>query len=241
MTLLTHEQTVQLIRDAQGGDDGALSLLTQSNSALVRCIAKKYVRRSLNDFDDLYQIGCIGLIKAIRKYDFSYNVRFSTYAVPMIAGEIKRFLRDDGSIKISRGIKENASRIATVTDELRLRLGREPRVDDLAEALQISAEEAVLAMECNLPALSLQKPQFDTENNTLADTLPDPCADEARLHERIWLKEVLSQLEPRARTIIILHYFLDQTQNQIAQRLGISQVQVSRIESKVFERIRKSV
>lgn len=241
MPLLSHEQTIELIRDAQNGSTSALDTLTQSNVALVRCVAKKYVQRSQTDFDDLYQIGCIGLIKAINKYDFSYNVRFSTYAVPMIAGEIKRFLRDDGSIKISRSIKENAAHIASVTDELRLKLGREPRVEDIARHLGISVEEAVLAMECNLPAVSLQKPQFDSENNTLADTLPDPRSDELHLHERIWLKEILSQLEPRARTVIVLHYFMDQTQNQIAARLGISQVQVSRIESKVFEQIRKSV
>ncbi|MBS7262470.1 MAG: sigma-70 family RNA polymerase sigma factor [Eubacteriales bacterium] len=241
MSKPTHEETLALIARAQSGDREALSRLTEQNAPLVRCIVGRFTGRG--ERDDLFQLGCIGLIKAIRHYDASYQVRFSTYAVPLIAGEIKRFLRDDGTVKISRSIRENAAAAAAALPKLRAELGREPRLDDVAAALGLSREETVLAVESNAPVLSLQKRQFDDDDSsgTLADAIPDPKSDALRTEERIWLKEQLSGLDPRSRTIIFLHYFMDKTQTEIAGLLGISQVQVSRIESRILQQIRKSV
>ena len=236
--LLSHEETLELLKAAQNGSKEAAEALIKKNSALIRCIVKKFLNRGV-EYDDLYQIGSIGLLKAIQKYDFRYGVRFSTYAVPMVSGEIKRFLRDDGSIKISRSIKENASTMAAVTEKLRHELGREPRIDDISNALGISREEVVLAMESTVPPVSLQKTVYDEDSGvTVADSIPDDDGD--KTFERVWLKEALHSLEPRERKIIVMHYFMDKTQNEIASVLGISQVQVSRLENKVLARIRNS-
>ncbi|MDL2289236.1 SigF/SigG family RNA polymerase sporulation sigma factor [Clostridia bacterium OttesenSCG-928-F22] len=237
--LLPHEETLELLRMAKQGDEYAQDRLVQYNARLVKSLAMKFINRGV-DYEELFQIGCIGLIKAIRNYDESYNVRFSTYAVPLITGEIKRFLRDDGYIKISRITKDTGRKIAIAAEELRETLGHDATVKELAEKLETTPEEIAFAMEAMRQPVSLYEPVYDEGGSqvTLMDRIP---AQEGQisLDERIMLKEMIGQLEPRERQLIIFRYFKDMTQTQIAQKMGISQVQVSRLENKILGKMRE--
>ena len=179
-------------------------------------------------------------MKAIRNFDASYEVRFSTYAVPMIAGEIKRFLRDDGMIKVSRSLKELASRAAAKREELSLRLGREATLGEIAGELGVEAEEVAHAMEAARPHISIYEPAYGADSDALLlDTVGGGEDTLCSAVDRVTLKELLGGLEPRDRTIIMLRYFSDQTQSQVAARLGISQVQVSRLENRILAQLRR--
>ena len=189
----------------------------------------------------MFQIGSIGLIKAIDKFDTAYEVRFSTYAVPMIAGEIKRFLRDDGMIKVSRSIKETGVRVAAARETLSGLLGRDPTLDELADKLGVSREEVAASLEAGSQVESLYAPSGSGDDNQL--TLLDRVAEEREEHEelldRMVLGELLKALDRQQREIIIRRYFYNQTQTQIAKLLGISQVQVSRMERKILKEMRR--
>ncbi len=238
---LTHEEAITLIKLAQAGDEGAQERLVAANTALVRSVVKRFQNRAA-EYEDLYQIGCLGLVKAIRNFDLSYDVRFSTYAVPMIAGEIKRFLRDDGMIKVSRSLKELASRAAAAREELSLRLGREAGVVEIAAELGVDAEEVAQAMEAARPHVSIYEPAYGADSDALLLDTVDAGEDElGTAVDRVTLKELLGALPPRDRTIIMLRYFSDQTQSQVAARLGISQVQVSRLESRILSALREKL
>ncbi len=236
--MLTHEETMRLIRRAQAGDAAANTELINANMALVRSVVKRYVERGV-EYEDLFQLGCIGLIKAIRNFDVSFAVRFSTYAVPMIAGEIKRFLRDDGPLKVGRTYKELAGRALAVRDQLHAEGGRPPGIEEIAQALGVSREEVAMSLEAVRPVTSLNEPLHeDADGETRFDALPAPVKDDAWT-DRILLKELIGELKPRDRTIIVLRYFSDCTQTQVAQKLGISQVQVSRLESRILRQLRQ--
>lgn len=237
--LLSQETTRELIARFQAGDNEAAETLVQANTALVRSIVKRFLNRSI-EYEDLFQIGCMGLVKAISRFDLSYDVRFSTYAVPMIAGEIKRFLRDDGMIKVSRSLKELAARAASAREKLSDKLGREASINEIAKALCVEPEDVAEAMEAARPYSSIYEPAYGADSDALlVDTVGGSCRELESAVDRVALKELLSTLSPRERTIITLRYFSDKTQSQVAAVLGISQVQVSRLENTILLRLRK--
>ena len=236
---LTYERTMELIPLAKGGDVDAMEELVRCNMALVRSIVKKYVNRGV-EYDDLYQIGSMGLVKAVKNFDPAYNVRFSTYAVPMIAGEIKRYLRDDGMIKVSRSLKELAGKAAAAQVELSSRLGRDPGIQELAEYMGENPEEISMAMDASRPHISIYEPVYGDEGDALVmDKLSGSSDGDDDALDRIMLQQLMSILEPREQKIIMLRYFRDKTQSEIAASMGISQVQVSRLESRIMKKLRE--
>lgn len=234
--------TLALIQSAKEGDKEAQEILVQNNIGLVWSVVKKFQNRGYES-DDLFQIGCLGLMKAIQKFDSSFEVKFSTYAVPMIMGEIKRFLRDDGIIKVSRSLKETANKARGVKEMLQKSLGREPTINEIAEKLKIEVEELVMAMEAGAAPESLYATLNEGDSNPilLIDRIEEGNNDENNIINKIALKQVLDTLKPREKQIIILRYFREKTQTQIANMLGISQVQVSRIEKKILNEMKKKI
>ena len=238
--MFTHAETIAYIQNAQRGDEAALDALTKDNIALVRSIVRRYLGRGA-EYDDLFQLGSMGLVKAILHFDCRFQVRFSTYAVPMIAGEIKRFLRDDGPMKVSRALRELAAKALALSEKQMNETGRAPAVSEIARALAVSPEEVASALDAARPIVSLSEPVYeDNAGTTREDTLPAPGCEEA-LTDRILLAELIGSLEARDRQIIILRYFRDQTQSEVARRLGISQVQVSRLETRILRRMRERI
>lgn len=235
------DKTRTLIGRAQAGDESALEQLVIMNTPLVKSIARRFLNRA-TEYDDIYQIGCMGLIKAVKRFDLNYDVRFSTYAVPMISGEIKRFLRDDGLIKVSRSLKELSARTAKARERLTEALGREPSIAEIANELNVDAESVAEAIEAARPCSSIYESAYgDDSDAMLLDTVGGNCEELESAANRIALKELLSTLSPRERTVITLRYFSNQTQTQVAKVLGISQVQVSRLESAILHRLRMLV
>jgi len=237
---ITDEAVLTLIINAKAGDRQAQATLVEKNVGLVWSIVKRFQNRGY-EIDDLYQIGSIGLIKAINKFDASYDVKFSTYAVPMIIGEIKRFIRDDGIIKVSRSLKEIASKARITKEILCKELGREPGVNEIAERMNVSPEELVMAIEAGCTPESLYSTVGEGDNTPilLIDRInADNNSSEVDLIDKIAIRQILDSLDARERQIIILRYFKEKTQVQIARLLGISQVQVSRIEKKILKDIK---
>ena len=241
--LLSHEETLELIQKAQKGDEDAKELLISSNLGLVRSVVGKFANIGY-EREDLFQLGSIGLIKAIHKFDLSYNVKFSTYAVPMILGEIKRYLRDDGMVKVSRSLKQLAIKIKVQSEALSKKLGRDPTIEEIAEELNVEKEDVVMAIESNFSVEYLQGVIHEEEGSPicLIDKIAMKGEDEQdKVVDNILLKEVLGKLEKRERQIIMLRYFEDKTQNEIGKLLNISQVQVSRIEKKVLHKLKSYI
>jgi len=236
---LSDHNVKELIRRSQAGDQDARDFLVEKNTRLVWSVVQRYLRRGY-DQDDLYQIGCIGLLKSIDKFDLSYDVRFSTYAVPMIIGEIQRFIRDDGTVKVSRSLKELNHKVRGKKEELMKIYGRSPTVNELAEALGMTREEIVQAEEVGRSPQSIYETVYENEGDPI--TLVDQIAEEEdNWFEQITLQDVLSRLEKRERLIIYLRYYKDQTQTEVAERLGISQVQVSRLEKKILADMKQTM
>ena len=236
----TDEEVLIHIINAKAGDRQAQSILVENNVGLVWSIVRRFQNRGY-EIDDLFQIGCIGLIKAINKFDESFNVKFSTYAVPMIIGEIKRFIRDDGIIKVSRSLKEISSR-ARITKEIMCKeLGREPSVNEIAQRMKVLPEDLVIALEANCTPESLYSTVGEGDNSPilLIDRINgDNNNNEVDIIDKIAIRQILDTLDARERQIIVLRYFKEKTQVQIAKLLGISQVQVSRIEKKILKDIK---
>ena len=226
--------TLELLRAAQNGDSTACEQAVIENNGLIWSVVRRYYGRGV-DPDDLYQLGCVGFLKAIRGFDFSYGTCFSTYAVPKIAGEIRRFLRDDGSIKVCRSIREQAQTIYTAVEHLRQTLGREPQLSELSDYTGLSPEEIAQVDLATSPPESLQ--QETAEGFTLESVLGTESPEE-RLIEGITLRTAIEQLPYKARMTIVLRYFKGLTQVQTARVLGISQVQVSRLEHRSLEQLR---
>lgn len=239
---LSYEDNSQLLPLAKAGDAEAMNMLIEANLPLVTSISKKFINRGY-DYEDIYQIGCMGLVKAINNFDDKYNVKFSTYAVPMIIGEIKRFLRDDGIIKVSRNVKSLAKKLHFDKEALTKKLNRDPSIDELAEFSGIDKEEILFALESSASMQYLYEVihQDDGAPVLLIDKLSENAAEDKNLTEKIALKEALNSLDMKSRQIIVLRYFKDKTQIQVAKMLGISQVQVSRIEKKVLSEMRKQL
>ena len=233
--LLNHEETMDLILKAQSGDECAREKLVSCNIGLVKSILRRFINKGY-ETDDLFQIGCIGLIRAIDKFDITYEVKFSTYAVPMIVGEIKRFLRDDGIIKVSRSLKQTCLKVKYAREKLSNILGREPTIQEIADEIGIDKEEIVMAMDSNYQPEYLYDVIHEKDGSPLflIDRVKGDSEDEEDILDTILLKELLNKLKPRDRQIIILRYFKDKTQVEVAKILNISQVQVSRIEKRIL-------
>ena len=237
--VLDHDESLRLLALARAGNSEAQDTLVRRNIALVKSIVKRFLGRGV-EYDDLFQIGSLGLIKAIRNFAPEYGVHFSTYAVPMIAGEIKRFLRDDGMVKVSRSLKETATKAAAATEKLRREKGREPTISEIAELTGVTSEDLVVAMDASKACMSLQEPVFEDESILLLDRVAVQQDDSAVLIDKILLKELIGSLDARERQIIILRYFQDKTQSEIAEILGVSQVQISRLETRIISKMRAS-
>ena len=233
------EETAVLLTQAQAGDRGAREILVEKNLGLVHHIVKRFLGRGY-EAEDLFQIGSIGLMKAIDKFDLTYEVKFSTYAVPMIAGEIKRFLRDDGMVKVSRTLKENGMKIKQAADEVSKELGREATISESSELTGISVEDIVVAMEANAEVESIYKSVYQSDGNEIymVDRLPSGKDDNEKVLNHILLEQLLSELTDEEKRLIALRYFQDKTQVEVARQLGISQVQVSRLEKRILLRMR---
>jgi len=237
-----YDDNMQLIKLAKEGDKIALDNLVEMNLPLVSSLSKKFLNRGY-EYDDIFQIGCIGLVKAINNFDESFNVKFSTYAVPMIVGEIKRFLRDDGIIKVSRSIKNTARKLHYDRDALTKKLGREPTIEELSKFSEIDKEDIITALESsnNMQYLYDTIHHDDGAPVLLIDKLSEDYEEDTEVIDRIALKEALTKLDLKSRQIIMLRYFKDKTQIQVAKMMGISQVQVSRIEKKVLKIMREKL
>ena len=231
-----YNDNVELLIKAKAGDNEALNRLIEINLPLVSSISKRFLNRGY-EYEDIFQIGSMGLIKAVHNFDSSFNVKFSTYAVPMIMGEIKRFLRDDGIIKVSRSVKCSAKKIHYVKEELSKLLGRDPTISEIAENTGISEEDIIMALEStnNLSYLYDVIHQDDGNPVLLIDKISETGEEDKNVIDNIILKEALKDLDTKSRQVIVLRYFKDQTQIQVAKKLGISQVQVSRIEKRVLK------
>ena len=223
------------IRAAQAGDREAAGRLVEENAGLIWSIARRYFGRGA-DPEDLYQLGCVGFLKAIEGFDEGYGTRFSTYAVPKISGEIRRFLRDDGAIKVSRSIKEQAAQIRTARNALEQRIGREPTVTELSEETGIAPEDIAFAETATGPAESLQR-ESGEDGFTLEHVLSDYAAEE-RMVEHVALRAVMEKLPERERQVLALRYYHGMTQQNCARVLQVSQVQISRLERRAVERLR---
>ena len=227
---------LELLRAAQAGDREACERAVTENSGLIWSIVRRYYGRGV-EADDLYQLGCLGFLKAVQGFDFSYGTCFSTYAVPKIAGEIRRFLRDDGMLKVSRGLREQAQLLYTSRERLRQRLGREPALSELAEDTGLTPEEIARA---DLAADAPESLQQETADGLTLEGMLGTEAPEEAMVERIALREAIDQLPEKERMTILLRYFKSLTQEQTARILKVSQVQVSRLERQGLERLRAS-
>lgn len=231
--------SMELLKRAKKGDPKAKDELVSLNLGLVWSIVKRFNNRGY-ELEDLFQIGSIGLLKAIDKFDFTYNVKFSTYAVPMIMGEIRRFLRDDSPIKVSRSLKELSVKVQKAREAMVKSLNREPTVNELAKQLNISTEDLMMVMESSQAPISLNDVVFEDEGAPLyyIDQLTDDEINQNQWLDKMALKEALSKLKKEERQIIFLRYFKDKTQMEVATALGMTQVQVSRMEKKVLNKIK---
>lgn len=238
----SYDDNILLLEEVKNGDKKAVDKLVELNLPLVSAITKRFLNRGY-DYEDIYQIGCMGLVKAINNFDASYNVKFSTYAVPMIMGEIKRFIRDDGIIKVSRSLKIKARKLYYHREALCKELGREPTIQELSKHTGLEIEEIVYAMESsnNMQYLHDIIHQDDGAPILLIDKISQNYSEDSDVINKLALKEALGKLDAKSRQIIMLRYFKDKTQIEVAKMLGISQVQVSRIEKRVLKTMRQKL
>ena len=238
--MLTNEQTFDLLNQAKNGNDLAKEKLITLNSPLIKSVVKRYLNKGI-EYDDLYQLGALGFVKAINNYDPNFNVKFTTYAVPMIAGEIKRFLRDDGSVKVSRSIKHTAMLIKNYIYDYHKKTGENPSLEQLKQEFNMDINEIVFTMEANSSPLSLnEKYNEDDDSTTILDKLCDNFNVDTFL-DKLTLRDMIENLSSREKQVIIMRYYLDKTQSEIAKELGVSQVQVSRIENKVLKEMKDNI
>lgn len=235
--MLNQEELLDYIRKAKNGDETAKEVIFTNNSPLIKSIVNRFKGKGV-EYDDLYQIACIGFLKAINNFDESFGVKFSTYTVPMVIGEIKRYMRDNGAIKVSRTLKILANKINRYVDAYQTENNDSPSVDNIAQKFGISSEEVVVALDSAKMPLSLyDKFEDEDESQELIDKLPSEDGEEDML-TKIHLESIIDSLTEREKKIVILRYFRDRTQSEIAENLGLSQVQISRLENKIIDKIR---
>ena len=237
--MIDQKQTIELIKRAQNGDEEAKNILIEENTPLVKCVIKHYKMKGI-EYDDLFQLGCVGFSKAINKFDINYQVKFSTYAVPMILGEVKRYLRDEGYIKVSRSTKHLASEIKKYIEAYHHDNGISPHLDKIAEKFNMDIQDIVFALDATRLPISIYDNADDEDNLSLAEKIANESENMDTTLEKITLKNLINKLPPKERKIIILRYFKDRTQMEIAEELGVSQVQVSRIENKILKELKSS-
>lgn len=238
--MLSQEETLQLIKDAKSGNEEAKEKLIRENSPLIKSLIKRYLNKGI-EYDDLYQLGCLGFIKAIYNFSETFNTKFSTYVVPMVIGEIKRFMRDDGAIKVSRAIKTQNIKINRFVEEFYTNNYRKPTFEEISNEFKMDIADVVFTMDSAKMPISIYTPSQDEENKNifLLDRYVEDRSDD--MVDNIVLKNILKNLCERDKQIIILRFFRDKTQSEIAKLLGVSQVQVSRLENKILEKMRESL
>lgn len=235
--MLNQEETLDYIRQAKNGDENAKEIIFVNNAPLIKSIIRRFKGKGV-EYDDLYQIACIGFLKAIKNYDETFGVKFSTYTVPMVIGEIKRYMRDNGAIKVSRTLKILANKINRYIDEYQAENNDSPDVGLIAKKFGITEEEVVVALDSSRMPLSIfDKFEDEDDGQELIDKIPY-CDSEEKLLNKLQISKALSELSERERKIIVLRYYRDKTQSEIAESLGVSQVQISRLENKIIEKIR---
>ncbi len=239
--MLNEQDTLYYLRLAKQGDNGAKETLLEHNTSLLKSILKRYLNKGV-EYDDLYQLSCIGFLKAIAGFDESFGVRFSTYAVPMIAGEIKRFLRDEGSVKVSRALKQSAREMNRFIEQYSSEHGEQPSVKEIAAAFSMDEGEVVFTLGSSKMPISIyeQSDYKDEKSSSLCDKLP-ARDDQDEMIERMLLKTAIEKLPERERKIVFLRYFRDMTQSEVARRIGVSQVQISRIENKIMQDFKREL
>ena len=239
--MLGNEETIEYLRKAKAGDEKAKERLLSENVSLLKCIVKRYLGKGV-EYDDLFQLAGLGFLKAIAGFNEEFGVKFSTYAVPMIAGEIKRFMRDDGSVKVSRAMKQTAKEMNAFIEEFVFANGTQPSVSAVAKKFGMEESEAVFVMGSSKMPVSLYSGSDgrDGKQRELIETLPARDGQE-ELIESLLLKGAIEELPERERKIIVLRYFRDMTQSEVAEKIGVSQVQVSRIENKIIQRFREKL
>ncbi|HIW03892.1 MAG TPA: sigma-70 family RNA polymerase sigma factor [Firmicutes bacterium] len=235
--MLEQDETTELIRSAQSGDECAKARLITENAPLIKSVIRRFKGRGI-EYDDLYQLGCVGFLKAIKNFSFDFNVRFSTYAVPMILGEVKRYLRDDGYIKVSRTVKTEAAKINAFIASYRGENGKTPSVEEIAEKFGIEPQDVVFTLDSARLPVSIYDGTEDDGSRPIIDRLPSEENENDSI-DRIMLKDLISSLPERDRKIILLRYFRGSTQCEVAKLLGVSQVQISRLENKILAMMRE--
>jgi len=236
-----YDITLKLLQKAKNGDESAKNELIENNSPLVKSIVRRYKNKGV-EYDDLYQLGCVGFAKAINNFDQSFNVKFSTYAVPMIAGEIKRFLRDDGSIKVSRSIKAKNYVMQKYIEEVRLKTGDPPSIKDLSIKFDIDETEVMFVLESSKMPISIYD-NYDQESSSNQSMLDKFIVNDesTKIIDKMVLIDAIKSLEDKDKKLIMLRYFRDKTQSEVAKLLNVSQVQVSRLETKILSKIKNKI
>lgn len=239
--MISHEETLRLIKLAQNGDEEAKNTLIQEHSPLVKSLIKRYKNKNI-EYDDLYQLGCVGFTRAINKFDEKFNVQFSTYAVPIILGEIKRELRDEGYIKVSRSVKHKAILIKKFIEDFLSKNTYSPQIEQIADYFEMDSSEVVFILDSVKMPVSIYETLDDDENSQqLCDKISAQDNGEEEKMDKLLLTKLINSLSEKDKKIIILRYFQDRTQTEVAKELGVSQVQVSRMETKILEQLRANL
>lgn len=232
--MLDSEEIKKLVLEAQKGDENAKNILINENSSLIKSVIKRFKDKGI-EYEDLYQLGCLGFIKAIKNFNADYDVKFSTYVVPMVIGEIKRFMRDDGEIKVSRSLKSLNLSINKFVESYYAINKEKPSIEQIAKEFNVDEQEVVIAMEASKKPVSLFAPLESEDSDLLVIDRFDSLNNDNSIMDKITIKEMIKALCERDRKIILMRYFYDRTQSEVAKKLGISQVQVSRLENKILE------
>lgn len=239
--MLDNEEILRLVALAQQGDKDAKTVLLEENSPLIKSIIKRFKGKGI-EYEDLYQLGCMGFLKAIKNFQAGFEVKFSTYVVPMVIGEIKRFMRDDGVIKVSRALKSLNLQINKFVVSFFSQNQRKPSIEEIAENFNVDEQDIIMAMDSSRMPISIYSPIEEGEDGgMLVDRIEGDEDYNLKMLDNIALKEVIKKLDDRDKKIILLRYYFDKTQSEIAQKLNISQVQVSRLESKILDNLRKKL
>lgn len=238
--MLSHEITLDLIKKAQNGDQNAKTILIEENSPLVKSVIKKFQNKNI-EYDDLYQLGCVGFLKAVNNFKPDFNVKFSTYVVPMIIGEIKRFLRDDGAIKVSRAVKTQNRHIMKYIEDYKKINQKKPSLAEIANHFNLEQQELIFIMDSSKMPISIYTPLESEDNGLLLIDRYIQNDESEIIMDKILLKQALNSLDERSKKIVLLRFFRDKTQSEIAQTLNISQVQVSRLENKILSLIKEKL
>jgi len=239
--MLDNDQVLRLVQLAQQGDLTAKGLLVEENAPLIKSVIKRFRNKGI-EYEDLYQIGCMGFLKAMKNFNPDFKVKFSTYVVPMVIGEVKRFMRDDGAIKVSRALKTLNLKINKFIEQYYKDKNTSPTIEEIALHFEVDSQDVILAMDSAKMPISLSTPiEDDSESITLVDRIESEEDENAKMIDNLASSEIIKKMDERDKKIILLRYYFDKTQSEIAKELNISQVQVSRLENKILENMRNKL